>query len=50
MANLFVGVRQGWKFAIDPEYRIYRETNAAKMTVTEANAVTGATRRKENDS
>jgi GT2 family glycosyltransferase len=44
-ANLFAGVRDAWKFGIDREFRIYRETGAAKMTVTDANAVTATKRR-----
>jgi hypothetical protein len=43
-SHLFTGVRDAWKFDIDRKFRIYRETSAAKMTVSEANAVTGAKR------
>lgn len=46
-ANLFNGIRMGSKFAIDREHRLYRETQNAKMTVTQANVVTGA---RKNDS
>jgi GT2 family glycosyltransferase len=42
--NLFVGVRDASKFAIDRKFRLYKETSNAKMTVTGANVVT-ATRR-----
>jgi GT2 family glycosyltransferase len=45
-ANLFVGIREASKFAIDPVHRLYRETARGKMTVTEANAVTGVQRQK----
>jgi GT2 family glycosyltransferase len=44
--NLFVGIRDAAKFAIDPKHRLYRETAKAKMTVTEANVVTGVQRQK----
>lgn len=44
--NLFVGIRDAAKFAIDPKLRLYRETQRAKMTVTEANVVTGVQRPK----
>jgi GT2 family glycosyltransferase len=43
-SHLFVGIRDASKFAIDPQFRLFRETRDAKMTVTGANAVT-ATRR-----
>jgi GT2 family glycosyltransferase len=46
-ANLFVGVRDASKFAIDRKFRLYRETQSAKMTVTQANAVTTSKRSKE---
>ncbi|MEJ0099066.1 MAG: glycosyltransferase family A protein [Pseudomonadota bacterium] len=46
VANLFVGVREAWKFDIDSKSRLYRETATAKMTVTEANAVSGVQRQK----
>lgn len=44
-SNLFVGVRDAWKFDIDKKFRIYRESASAKMTVSEANAVTATKRR-----
>jgi GT2 family glycosyltransferase len=44
--NLFVGIRDASKFAIDPKHRLYRETAKAKMTVTDANVVTGVQRQK----
>jgi len=44
--NLFVGIRDAAKFAIDPRHRLYRETAKAKLTVTEANVVTGVQRQK----
>jgi GT2 family glycosyltransferase len=43
-SHLFAGVRDAWKFDIDKKFRLYRETSAAKMTVTDANAVTGVKR------
>lgn len=43
-ANLLTGIRDASKFAIDPKFRLYRETDRGKMTVSEANAVTGAQR------
>jgi GT2 family glycosyltransferase len=42
--QLFVGFREAAKFDIDRQKRLYRETARGKMTVTEANAVTGAQR------
>lgn len=45
-SHLFVGIREASKFAIDPKHRIYRETAKGKMTVTEANVVTGVQRQK----
>ena len=45
-SHLFVGIRDAAKFAIDPKHRLYRETAKAKMTVTEANVVTGVQRDK----
>jgi len=42
--NLFNGIRDASKFDIERPQRIYRETQHAKMTETEANAVTGAQR------
>jgi GT2 family glycosyltransferase len=47
-ANLFQGVRDASKFDIDRQYRIYRETSRGKLTETEANAVTGAQRSRNN--
>jgi hypothetical protein len=44
--HLFVGIRDAAKFAIDPRHRLYRETAKGKMTVTEANVVTGVQRDK----
>ena len=44
--NIFVGIRDASKFAIDRDSRLYRETAKAKITVTEANAVTGQQRAK----
>jgi GT2 family glycosyltransferase len=44
--HLFVGIRDAAKFAIDPKHRLYRETAKGKMTVTEANVVTGVQRHK----
>jgi len=44
--HLFVGIRDAAKFAIDPKHRLYRETAKGKMTVTEANVVSGVQRRK----
>jgi GT2 family glycosyltransferase len=46
MSHLFVGIRDAAKFAIDRKHRLYRETARGKMTVTEANAVTGVQRQK----
>ena len=45
-SHLFVGIRDAAKFAIDPKHRLYRETDKGKMTVTEANVVTGVRRDK----
>ena len=45
-SHLFVGIREAAKFAIDPKHRIYRETARGKMTVTDANVVTGVQRQK----
>jgi GT2 family glycosyltransferase len=39
--NLFSGIRMASKFAIDRKHRLYQETRDAKMTVTQANIVTG---------
>lgn len=44
--NLFVGIRDAAKFDIEPRLRLYRETAKGKMTVTEANAVTGVQRQR----
>jgi GT2 family glycosyltransferase len=49
-SSLFVGVRDGAKFAIDRKQRLYRERRAGQMTVTQANAVTGIKRSKETGS
>jgi GT2 family glycosyltransferase len=46
LAHLPVGVREAAKFAIDPKHRLYRETAKGKMTVTEANVVSGVQRQK----
>ena len=43
-ANLFTGVREGAKFDVDRQWRLYRESSRGKLTVTEANAVTSAQR------
>lgn len=45
-SHLFVGIRDASKFAIDPKHRLYRETAKGKMTVTEANVVSGVQRHK----
>jgi glycosyltransferase involved in cell wall biosynthesis len=42
--NLWNGIREASKFAIDRKSRLYRETDKGKLTVTEANAVTGVQR------
>jgi GT2 family glycosyltransferase len=49
-ANLFTGVRDAAKFDIDKKTRLFRETRNAKLTVTEANAVTGVKRVKDEPS
>ncbi len=46
-AHLLTGVRDAAKFDIDRKYRLYRENTKAKMTVTQANAVTAAKRAPE---
>ncbi len=46
VSHLFVGIREAAKFAIDHKHRLYRETARGKMTVTEANVVTGVQRDK----
>lgn len=44
--NLMAGYRAGLAFDIDPKYRLYQESSrGGKMSVTEANAVTTATRK-----
>ena len=43
-SHLLAGVRDAAKFGIDRKFRLYRETANAKMTVTQANAVTAAKR------
>jgi hypothetical protein len=40
--SLFTGVREGAKFGVDRQTRLYRETAKGRIEVTEANAVTGA--------
>lgn len=45
--NLWEGVRAASKFSIDRRFRLYRETDQARMTVTEANAVTGSARSRD---
>lgn len=42
--HLFHGVREASKFAIDRKYRLFRETQNAKMAVTPANVVTTSSR------
>ena len=46
VSHLFVGIREAAKFAIDPKHRLYQETEKGKMTVTEANVVSGVQRHK----
>jgi GT2 family glycosyltransferase len=46
LSHLFVGIREAGKFAIDRKQRLYRETAKGKMTVTEANVVSGVQRHK----
>jgi glycosyltransferase involved in cell wall biosynthesis len=41
--NLWPGARAARKFSIDRRYRLYRETSAGQMTVTEANAIGAGT-------
>jgi hypothetical protein len=43
--NLMVGVRKGSRFDLDRRFRLYQESEQAKMTVTQANAVTAAARK-----
>jgi GT2 family glycosyltransferase len=43
-ANLIPGMRAAAKFDLDRHHRLYRESRDAKMTMSEANAVTGAKR------
>ena len=38
--HLFQGIRDAWKFDIDREHRLYRETAHARMAATPGNAVT----------
>lgn len=45
--NLWEGVRAASKFSIDRRFRLYRETEQARMTVTEANVVTAPTRTRD---
>lgn len=45
--SLFTGIREAAKFDIDRELRLYRETSRGKITVTDANAVTGVRRNQE---
>ena len=47
--NLWEGVRAASKFSIDRRFRLYQETDQARMTVTEANAVTAPTRPGDGD-
>ncbi len=42
--NLFTGIRLGSRFGVDKSKRLYRETERARIDVTEANAVTGVVR------
>jgi GT2 family glycosyltransferase len=42
--NLMVGVRAALPFDVDKKFRVYQETDRAKMTVTTANVVTASTR------
>jgi GT2 family glycosyltransferase len=46
-SHLLTGVWNAAKFDIDRKFRLYRESARAKMTVTQANAVTAAKRAKE---
>jgi len=39
--SIFKGMRMASKFMVDPEFRLYRETQHAKMSVTPSNVVTG---------
>ncbi|HVY25561.1 MAG TPA: glycosyltransferase family A protein [Polyangiaceae bacterium] len=48
--SMFIGMRDGAKFDIDKKWRVYRESERGKMTVTDANAVTGVQRSRENSS
>jgi glycosyltransferase involved in cell wall biosynthesis len=47
--SMFIGIRDGAKFDIDKQWRVYRESKRGKMTVTEANAVTGVQRARGSD-
>ena len=49
-AHLLTGVRDASKFAIDHKFRLYRETDRAKMTVTSSNTVTATKRSNEAQS
>jgi glycosyltransferase involved in cell wall biosynthesis len=42
--NLMTGIRLGSRFGVDKRHRLYRETERARIDVTEANAVTGVVR------
>jgi glycosyltransferase involved in cell wall biosynthesis len=42
--NLFTGIRLGSRFGVDKHHRLYRETDRARIDVTEANEVTGVVR------
>jgi GT2 family glycosyltransferase len=48
--HLFRGVRDGWKFAIDRERRLFRETPHARTAATPANMVTPSRRRDDGPS
>jgi GT2 family glycosyltransferase len=48
-SHLLRGVREAAKFAIDRKYRLFRETQAAGMTVTPANVVTPSGRGERAD-
>ncbi len=40
--SLFTGVREGARFGVDRQTRLYRETRRGRIEVTDANAVSGA--------
>jgi glycosyltransferase involved in cell wall biosynthesis len=42
--NLVTGIRLGSRFGVDKHRRLYRETDRARIDVTDANAVTGVVR------